>query len=166
MHITESFAYPAGLDRIAAMYAEPGYLLHRLDRRGVQDRRVDVSEDAGATRIVVSLSADTALLPAAAQRFVKAGLSGTLTLDLAPRQGATRRGTLGLEVSGAPVAASGAVVLTDRGESTEAAVDLDFSVKIPLVGGGIEKQAVGYVRGALETEPAAAQEWLSAHPQA
>ncbi len=164
MHITQSFVYPAPLDRISTMYADPGYLLHRLDRTGVVDPHVDVTEGAGTTTVVATLTGDTSLLPSAARRFVKSGLSGRLTLTLTPRQGSSRRATLDVAISGAPVSASGAMVLTESGDTTSATIDVDFSVKIPLMGGTIEKQAVGYVRGALETEPAAAAQWLDAHP--
>ncbi|MFC7581253.1 DUF2505 domain-containing protein [Schaalia naturae] len=167
MHITQSFVYPAPLSRISQMYADPDHLLRRLDRRGILDPSVEanVAED-GTTTVVAAAAGDPSLLPSAARRFVRSGLSARIALVLAPEAGGERRGTVDVTVSGAPVSASARLTLADRGESTEATVELDIRVSVPLVGGAIEQKAAGAIRGALETEPEAAREWLDAHPAA
>ena len=165
MHITQSLVYSAPLAQVSAVYSDPDYLLHRLHRRGITDPHVDITEADGATSIDATLAGDTSLLPPAARRFIKSGITAVITAVLKPASAGVRHGHVDVTVSGAPVSASATVVLTDQGENTKATVDLDFSVSIPLVGRTVEQKAVGNLQEALAFEPQAVREWLDAHPE-
>lgn len=164
VQITDSYTYPASLERIGQMFADPQYTRSRLDVPGVIDPQVDVVEEQGTLTLRVKASVDTSLLPSAAQRFVRSGLSLTITETWAPAQGNTRRGTTEVQVHGAPVSLRAVSVLTGSTESTTRAVNADLSVSIPLVGRRVEQQAAGKVRSLFARELEAARSWLEAHP--
>ncbi len=165
MHIADSFDYPAALQRISAMYADPDYTRARLDQRGILSPTVQVTDDGGTTTITASAGVDVSLLPNAARRFVRPGLTLHLVEKWSPVEGGTRRGTTELTVSGAPVKARVVSVLTDAGESTTRRLEGDFSVSVPLVGRSIEQKAAGHVTQLFTVEQQAAQKWLASHSQ-
>lgn len=164
MRIKDSYTYPAPLDRIGAMFADPEYTRSRLDIRGVVDPRVEVTEDGGVTTITVNASVDTDMLPAAARRFVRSGLSVSVVETWVPAQGTTRRGTTEVHVKGAPVTLRATSVLTGDSGTTTRTIDADLTVSIPLMGRRIEQQAQSHVHALFARELEAARTWLDAHP--
>ena len=66
-----------------------------------------------------------------------------------------------LLIPGNPGEASGTLVLTESGGTTTETIDLDLSVRIPLVGGKIESLVAGLFGHALDVEHRVGVEWLS-----
>jgi Protein of unknown function (DUF2505). len=164
MHIKDSYTYPADLDRIGEMFADPEYTRSRLKVRGVVNPQVGVIREEGTTTISVDADIDTTVLPSAARRFVRSGLSVNIVETWGPVQGTTRRGTTEVKVKGAPVTLRAVSVLTGEAGTTTRAVDADLSVSIPLVGRRVEQEAAGSVHSLFAKELEAARTWLEAHP--
>ena len=66
-------------------------------------------------------------------------------------------------VEGAPVSFRAVSVLSPSGEGAERHVTGDVSVRIPLLGGRIEKEAVAHLGRVVEREQALATQWLEEH---
>ncbi|MGO3797150.1 MAG: DUF2505 domain-containing protein [Pauljensenia sp.] len=165
MHIKDSYTYPATLARIGEMFADPEYTRSRVDVRGVVDPKVRVTEEEGTTTIAVDAAIDTSVLPSAARRFVRSGLTISIVETWAPTQGTTRRGTTEVKVKGAPVTLRAVSVLTGEAGTTTRSVDAELSVSIPLVGRRVEQEAAGSVHSLFAKELEAARTWLEAHPE-
>lgn len=163
MQISQSFEYPASLERIVAMYSDPEYTKARLAQPGVLDPVVEITESQGTTTITAKARIDVTTLPSAAQRFVKSGLSVRLTETWGPVKAGVRTGTTDIHVEGAPVKAHATSTLRDRGSATTRQVEGEFSVSIPLVGRTVEQKAAGRVGMLFDAEVNAAKEWLAAH---
>lgn len=165
MHIKDSYTYPATLERIGEMFADPDYTRSRVAVRGVTDPQVRVTEEEGTTTIAVDAGIDTSALPSAARRFVRSGLSVSIVETWAPAQGTSRRGTTEVKVKGAPVTLRAVSVLTGEAGTTTRAVDADLSVSIPLVGRRVEQEAAGSIHSLFARELESARTWLEAHPE-
>ena len=66
-----------------------------------------------------------------------------------------------LTIPGKPGEAVGTLELVESGGTTTETVDLDISVKIPLVGGKIEQLIAGISRRRPRRRAAVGREWLS-----
>lgn len=165
MHFSESLEYPAPIDTVDRMLADPDYIAGRFDIPGVLDPDTSVSEEDGRVTSTFTSHVDTDKLPDIAARFVKSDTTVTITETWEPRQGDTRRGTLSVKVSGIPVKLEAQSVLTAEGETTKRTVEGDLEVKIPLVGKRVEAKAVEYVPRLLAFESDAARAYLESHPE-
>ena len=66
-----------------------------------------------------------------------------------------------LAIPGKPGEAVGTLELVESGGTTTESIDLDLTVKIPLVGGQIEKLIAGIFSSALDVEQRVGREWLA-----
>ena len=66
-----------------------------------------------------------------------------------------------LAIPGKPGEAVGTIELVESGGTTTESIDLDLTVKIPLVGGKIEQLIAGIFSAALDVEQTVGREWLS-----
>lgn len=153
MHLEKSLSYPAPAGEVAALLADRSFVDEVCAAGGAVSHDVTVDGDpAGAFVVTSTRVLPTDELPDVARRFVGA----TLTLRQvdswdAPAPDGSRSGTLALEVPGAPVAARAAMSLRPDGASgTHQVVDGDLTASVPLVGGRIEKAAVGPLLLALD----------------
>jgi hypothetical protein len=64
-------------------------------------------------------------------------------------------------IPGKPAEAVGTLVLTESGSTTTESIDLDLTVRIPLVGGKIEALVARLYGDALDVEHRVGVEWLS-----
>lgn len=165
MNISHSYSYPAGIERVDAMLADPESAKQRFAVPGLTNLRTDTRSEAGSVRTVATGDVDPSAVPAKARRFVGARLSATLTESWGPREGDTRHGTLDVEVSGAPVSLHATSTLRGSGEQTQRTLEGDLTVAIPLIGRRIEERAKGLVPRIARADAAAAQAYLAAHAQ-
>ena len=151
MQFTQSISYPGTVDEVVAMYLTPAYLERRFGQF-VVDGSSTVSVEG--ERVSFAGTVRPELIPAAASRFVKSDLRIAFTEEWATNEaGATSRTSV--TVDGAPLASA------DAGCTRE--VSGNVSVRVPLLGGRIEKEAVAHLGRVVEREQALAANWLEEH---
>ena len=159
MEFTQSVSYPGTVDEVVAMYLSPDYQERRFGSFLVEGSS---SVAVQGQRITFSGTVRPELLPAAASRFVKGALSVSFTEEWTKDEAVARSRTT-VTVEGAPVSLQASSTLAPAGGGCERAVAGKLSVRIPLLGGRIEKEAVARLSRVVERERELANAWLSEH---
>ena len=165
MKKTVTITYPATTERVAAMLADPQYLRQRLGRIGLEEADVDVAARGRGFVSTLSGTVPPSRLPQAAARFVRAAVGFTLSESWdEPADDGSRRGSLDVTVSGAPVRLGASSRLAASSpQSTRLTMDLELSVSVPLIGRTLEDKAMGMVGAVVADEEKRAAAWLAQH---
>ena len=159
MQFTQSVSYPGTVDEVVAMYLTPAYLERRFGQF-VVDGSSTVSVEG--ERVSFAGTVRPELIPAAASRFVKSDLRIAFTEEWATNEaGATSRTSV--TVDGAPVSVEATSTLSPSDAGCTRDVSGNLSVRVPLLGGRIEKEAVAHLGRVVEREQALATQWLEEH---
>jgi len=159
MQFTQSISYPGTVDEVVAMYLTPAYLERRFGQF-VVDGSSTVSVEGERASFAGTVRPE--LIPAAASRFVKSDLRVTFTEEWATNEaGATSRTSV--TVDGAPVSVETTSTLSPSDAGSAREVSGNLSVRVPLLGGRIEKEAVAHLGRVVEREQALATQWLEEH---
>ena len=159
MQFTQSISYPGAVDEVVAMYLTPAYLERRFGQFVVEGSQVVSVE---GERVSFAGTVRPELIPAAAARFVKSDLRIAFTEEWATNEaGATSRTSV--TVDGAPVSVEATSTLNPSDAGSAREVSGNLSVRVPLLGGRIEKEAVAHLGRVVEREQALATQWLEEH---
>ena len=159
MQFTQSVSYPGTVDKVVAMYLTPAYLERRFGQFVVEGSSTVSVE---GERVSFAGTMRPELIPAAAARFVKSDLRVTFTEEWATNEaGATSRTSV--TVDGAPVSVEATSTLASADAGCTREVSGNVSVRVPLLGGRIEKEAVTHLGRVVEREQALAAQWLEEH---
>ena len=160
MKLSETLTIPASTAAAAAMYADPSYAEVRRATLGASSASSTVEgETSGPFVVRTELAMTTERVPDVARRFV----GGTVTVReeqswSAPAADGSRTGTMNLVVAGTPATFTADLSLSPQGEdASRVQIDGDLTVKVPLLGGKLEKTAVPYVSKVLRAEARAAR---------
>ena len=159
MEFSQSVTYPGTVDEVVAMFLSSGYQERRFGSFVVEGSSSTVVE---GERITFSGTVRPELIPAAAARFVKSDLRISFTEEWATNEaGATSRTSV--TVDGAPVSVEATSTLAPAEAGSVRDVTGNVSVRVPLLGGRIEKEAVAHLGRVVEREQALAAQWLEEH---
>ena len=159
MQFTQSVSYPGTVDEVVAMYLTPAYLERRFGQFVVEGSQTVSVE---GERVSFAGTVRPELIPAAAARFVKSDLRIAFTEEWTTNEaGATSRTSV--TVDGAPVSVEATSTLTPSDAGSAREVSGNLSVRVPLLGGRIEKEAVAHLGRVVESEQALAAQWLEEH---
>ena len=159
MQFTQSISYPGTVDEVVTMYLTPAYLERRFGQFVVEGSQVVSVE---GERVSFAGTVRPELIPAAAARFVKSDLRVTFTEEWTLNEaGATSRTSM--TVDGAPVSVEATSTLSPSDAGSAREVSGNLSVRVPLLGGRIEKEAVARVGRLTDSEQASAAQWLEEH---
>lgn len=159
MEFTQSVSYPGTVEEVVAMYLTPDYQQRRFGSFVVEGSESVAVE---GERITFSSTARPELLPAAASRFVKGALHISFTEEWT-RDEAGARSRTRVTVDGAPVSVEATSTLAPADAGSVRVVTGNVSVRIPLLGGRIEKEAVAHLGRVVAREQALAANWLEEH---
>ena len=159
MEFTQSVSYPGTVEEVVAMYLTPDYQQRRFGSFVVEGSESVAVE---GERITFSGTARPELLPAAAARFVKGALRVSFAEEWR-RDEAVARSRTTVTVDGAPVSVEASSALSPSEEGCVRQVRGNLSVRIPLLGGRIEKEAVAHLGRVVERERELAVSWLAEH---
>ena len=151
--LTKTLTYDASAEAVAAMLDDTGFREEVLERQRVV--RGSVSIDGDHVTIEQVRSADD--IPSFARSFVGDEILIVQTESWTSPTSADVR----LAIPGKPGEAVGTLELVESGGTTTESIDLDLTVKIPLVGGKIEKLIAGIFSSALDVEQRVGREWLA-----
>ena len=159
MQFTQSISYPGTVDEVVAMYLTPAYLERRFGQFVVEGSQAVSVE---GERVSFAGTVRPELIPAAAARFVKSDLRISFTEEWARDEaGATSRTSV--TVDDAPVSVEATSTLAPADAGSVRVVTGNVSVRIPLLGGRIEKEAVAHLGRVVERERELAATWLAEH---
>jgi hypothetical protein len=166
VHVRVDLRFAAPVSAVAAMLADVGYARARVEASGGRVEQADVTGTAGgALTVTTRRSLPTDQIPPQARSFVGSTLEvrHIEAWEAPTPDDDTRRGTVVVEISGAPVRLTGTVTLAPDGTPDASVLTYDGELKasVPLFGSAIEQAAVGAVRSALEAEQDAGTRWLA-----
>ena len=162
MKISESIAYPAAPSDVFTMLTDEEFQNRKCVEAGALRHDVAVTPTGDGARVVTHRDLPTDRLPDFAKSIVGQTLSITETYDWGTAQAdGGRRGTLLVEVKGAPVAMRADVALSATGGGSTVSFDGDLKASIPLLGGRIEKAAAPAVIAGIRSEQRTGRAWLT-----
>jgi hypothetical protein len=132
--------YPLTLDRVRAAVSDRAYweaLAASVKNSPGEVKSVDVSGDEVTVELTQRIPSDK--LPSVVTSLVSGDLAIERTMSWTFSSDTAAQGTFRAVVNGTPATTEGAFSLRGDGESTVAEFDGSVTVRIPLVGGKIEK---------------------------
>lgn len=151
--LTKQLTYDAPAEAVAAMLDDQAFREAVLERQKVV--RGSATIDGDHVTIEQVRSGDD--LPSFARKFV----GDEITIVQKETWTSPTGCDVELSIPGKPGEAVGTMVLVESGGTTTESVDLDLSVRIPLVGGKIESLIAGLFSDALDIEERVGREWLA-----
>ena len=155
MHIDSRHEYPAPPDEIFAMMTDPDWLIMVVERVGAQSHHVTTTGD------LIGVHAE---VPAPDQ--VKAFTGATLAIDQQYTWARVEQGYdahLAVTVERMPGGLDGQGSLRPTQLGTLVHYVGEVAVKVPLVGGRLEKAAAPHISRILQVQFDAGEEWLARH---
>jgi carbon monoxide dehydrogenase subunit G len=159
MRFRHELSYDAPPERVFAMLADPEFRQASCEAMEVisADVRLERNED-GFTLVIDQLQ-NTKDLPAFARTFAGESTQAIQRETwLGPMQG-----ELSIESPGKPTSANGTIRLEPSGGGTTEVVELDIKVKVPLIGGKLEKLMAEKVAAGMDLEQGVGVAWLKEH---
>lgn len=167
MFVHIELRYRASVATVAAMLSDPAYGRARVAASGATAGHVEIIDGAqGAFTVTTRRSTPTDQISANIRQFVGTSLEVRQIEAWEAPRGDTRRGTVVVEIAGAPVRMTGTTSLVRDGEDASLLTYAgEVKAGVPLFGAAIEEAAARAVRSALEAEQQAGNDWLESHPQ-
>jgi carbon monoxide dehydrogenase subunit G len=159
MKFRHELSYDAPPDQVFEMLADPEFRRAACEAQEVISVDVSLERDGEGFNLVVDQQQNTKDLPGFARTF--AGDS-TQAIQREVWLGPTG-GNLSIEAPGKPTSATGTIRLEEAGSGTREIVELEIKVKVPLIGGKLEKLIAEKVTSGMDIEHAVGTAWLKEH---
>ena len=151
--LTKKLTYDASAEAVTAMLDDRAFREEVLERQHVARGSVDIQGD----EVTIEQVRPADGLPSFVQKFV----GNEIVIVQKETWTSPTSADVTLSIPGKPGEAVGTLTLTEAGGTTTEVIDLDLSVRIPLVGGKIESFVAGLFLKALDREHEVGVEWLS-----
>ena len=162
MKFRHELSYDAPPDQVYAMLAAPAFRRQACAAMEVisADVQLEPQPDGGeGFTLVIDQLQNTRDLPAFARTF-----AGESTQAIQREVWLNEEsGTLSIESPGKPTSASGTIRLEPSGAGTTEVVELEIKVKVPLIGGKLEKLMAEKVAAGMDVEHTVGMTWLKEH---
>lgn len=156
MRFQHTSTYAAPVDEVYAMLTDQAWREKVGTAQGVISSDVTITPEGEGCRVVIDQVQDTAGLPAIAKK-----IAGDTTRAVVTEVWASpTSGTIEIVAPGKPTKAVGTVALESDGTTTRHVIDLEVTVKVPLVGGKLEGLMADNIGRGLEVEEAVGAAWL------
>ncbi len=157
MKFRHELSYDADPDQVFAMLADPTFREAVCAAQDVISADVDLTPREGGFSLRIDQLQKTDDLPGFARTF-----AGDSTQAIQIEEWDDTRGaTLVIEAPGKPSDVRGTISLDADGTGTREVVELEIRVKIPVVGGKLEKLLAEKVRQGMDTEHEVGVVWLA-----
>lgn len=165
MHLQATLSYDADVARVGGMLADTEFVEEKLLASGALSHHANVVGDPerGFT-VTTRREMPTDSIPAQFRGFVGSTLEVRHVEAWEPVAEGERKGSVVLEIVGAPVRFTGRLRLAPGDAGSVVEVDGDLKASLPLFAAALEEAAAGAVRAALDAEQRAGAAWLSRHP--
>ncbi|MFC4785408.1 DUF2505 domain-containing protein [Nocardioides sp. MAHUQ-72] len=156
MLFRHELVYDSGPDQVFAMLADPKFREAACDAQDVISAEVRLDRTGNGFSLVVDQLQRTDDLPSFARTF-----AGDSTRAIQREEWAdSTSGTLRIEAPGKPTEITGTITLRPQGSGTREIVELDVKVKVPIVGGRLEKLMAEKIRAGMDAEHGVGVPWL------
>jgi hypothetical protein len=165
VHLNVTLSLTADPVKAARMLADPTYVNAKVKATGALDQQVDVvGGENGAFTVTIRRSLPTDQIPTNLRAFVGSSVHvRQVEAWDTPQPDGGRRGTIVVEITGAPVRLTGTMSLAASGATSTLTYDGDLKAAIPLFAGAVEAAAGEAIRDALSVEGLVADQWLKGH---
>ncbi len=156
MRFRHELSYAAPPAAVFAMLADPAFREASAAAQDVHSAEVTLEPSADGFSLTVDQMQRTDDLPSFARAFAGDSTRAVQIEEWADASG----GTLRIDAPGKPSEMIGTIRLEADGDGTREVVELDVRVKVPLVGGKLEKLLVEKVRKGMDVEHEVGTAWL------
>ena len=157
MKFRHELSYEAVPDQDFAMLADPAFREAVCAAQDVISADVDLDPHGNGFSLTVDQQQRTDDLPAFARTFAGASTRAVQREEWADSTGATLR----IDAPGKPSEIAGTITLRPEGSGTVEIVELDVKVKVPLIGGKLEKLLAEKIRAGMDAEHGVGVAWLA-----
>jgi len=156
MKFRHELTYDASPAEVFAMLADPVFREAGCAEGEAVSAEVTVEKKGKGFSLTIDRVQRTDGLPAFARTF-----AGDTTRAIQREEWAdARRGTLDIEAPGKPSEVKGTITLEPDGDATREVIELDLKIKVPLIGGKLEKVLAEQVTAGIEAEQRAGVAYL------
>lgn len=156
MRFRRELAYDASPDEVFAMLSDPAFREKVGAAQEVVSIEVTITPTGGGFTLVSDQMQNTAGLPAIAKK-----IAGDSTQAIVREEwSGPDSGSIEITAPGKPTKAVGTVALTASGAGTSYVQELDVTVKVPLIGGKLEKVMADNIDQGLSVEHTVGKAWL------
>jgi carbon monoxide dehydrogenase subunit G len=159
MKFRHELSYDAPPDAVFEMLADPEFRKRSCAAMEVISADVQLERADDGFSLVIDQLQNTRDLPPFARAF-----AGDSTQAIQREVWRSRtEGSLSIESPGKPTSASGTIRLQPVGAGTREVVELEIKVKVPLIGGKLEKLMAEKVTAGMDVERTVGATWLEEH---
>jgi hypothetical protein len=156
MLLRHEISYDAPLADVYAMLADPAFRQASADAQGVVSADVSITPRGEGMTVRIDQVQHTAGVPSFARKF-----AGETTRAIQSEEwGSPTGGTITIETPGKPTSISGTLALAESGGRTTETLEVEVKVKVPLIGGRLEKLMGDLVAAGMDKEHEAGVAWL------
>lgn len=156
MEFRTELSYDASPDEVFAMLSDPAFREQVAEAQGVVSVEVRLTPSDDGFSVVNDQVQNTEDLPAIAKK-----IAGDTTRALIEEQWESRTsGSVSITAPGKPTSATGTITLAPDGDSTVEIVELDVKVKVPLIGGKLERLMADNIEAGYRVEHTVGRAWL------
>jgi len=157
MKFRHELDYDAPPDQVFEMLADPDFRRAACEAQDVISADVQLQRDGDGFTLVVDQLQRTDDLPGFARTFAGESTQAVQRETWTAREG----GSLEIEAPGKPTKISGTIRLEPNGSGTTEVVELEIKVKVPLIGGKLEKLMAEKVTAGMDAEHEVGRAYLS-----
>lgn len=155
MQLSFHHEYDGSVDEVVTLFRTPDFISDVAQHAGAQSHDVSVTD--GVTNLRMTLAT-----PANVAKFVGSTADITMVFRWSEAEpSGTRRGTVDVAVKGLPVSVDAGVALSPTASGSAADYQGDLTVRIPLVGGKVEKLVAPFITEAFAGIERRAKVWLN-----
>ena len=148
MKFRHELRYDAPPEQVFEMLADPEFRKEACDAQDVISADVSLARSGHGFSLDIDQLQRTDDLPSFARTF-----AGESTQAIQREEWSDpTRGTLRIEAPGKPTSANGTITLEPDGSGTREVVELEIKVKVPLIGGKLEKLMAEKVASGMDVE--------------
>lgn len=153
MHFSATIDYPADVETVAAMLGDEAFVEEKIRASRAVDASQQIVRDGQAFTVTTRRVMPVELVPARFRSFAGKGVEVRMVEAWqAPGPDGARRGTLSVDLAGLPVRVTGSMALTPSGAGCVQTYAGEVKASVPIVGGPIERAAVGAVQKVVDVE--------------
>lgn len=161
MLVSRTHTFDAPIDQCWAMLRDPDSHVAKFTAMGHRELQVvESSGDDDHLHLVIDRLVDVDV-PSFARRVFQPTNRLRSTDDWRRKDDHTCAGTFVLSTAGVPVEIAGTTLLTADGDRSTYRIDVEVTVKVPVIGGRVAGVAKGIVEQQLDDEFRLGDEWLA-----
>ena len=157
MKFRHELRYDAPPDQVFEMLADPAFRQAACEAQDVITSDVALDRDGMGFGLVIDMLQRTDDLPGFARTFAGDSTQAVQRETWSSAAG----GDLAIEAPGKPTTMAGTIRLEPAGSGTTEVVELEIKVKVPLIGGKLEKLMAEKVTAGMDAEHGVGVDWLS-----